>query len=111
MDTHGNRDFRGQVLEKVKHIVLGNLSGKACKVYLFGSWARAEEKRSSDIDIAVEFAPYETAAHALLTNLREALEESTIPYKIDVVNLNTADAIIANKVRKEGILWGGLKNE
>ncbi|WP_420826538.1 nucleotidyltransferase family protein [Sporosarcina limicola] len=34
------------------------LAGENIKVYLFGSWARNEERQSSDIDIAVEASGY-----------------------------------------------------
>ena len=38
-------DLREQILEQLKSIL---------NVFLFGSWARQKEKRSSDIDVAIE---------------------------------------------------------
>lgn len=63
-------------IQRVKTIVLHHFSTQDVRIYLFGSWARREQKRSSDIDIAVEGKSdisYE------ITLLREKLEESTIP--------------------------------
>lgn len=111
MKIHDHTGFRESVLEQVRQIVLNHISEKSAKVYLFGSWARAEEKRSSDIDIAIEFGSCEAAIQTVLMNVRNALEESTIPYRIDVVHLNTANETIVKKVREEGILWTGQRSE
>lgn len=102
---------RSLVLDEVKRVIIDILNTNTAKVYLFGSWARTEEKRTSDIDIAVEFTRQTTESQTLLMLLRDALEESTIPYKVDVVHLNRADEAIVNKVRKEGILWIDPRNE
>jgi predicted nucleotidyltransferase len=104
-------DSRSLILDQVKRIIFIQLSGKIAKTYLFGSWARSEEKRSSDIDVAIEFDTNEALNHRTLMNIRHALEESTIPYKVDVVHLNAADDFIVNKVRREGILWDDQVSE
>jgi hypothetical protein len=67
-------DSRSLILEEVKRFVLGHLSEQPAKVYLFGSWARGEEKRSSDIDLAVDWLDDNTNSKQALTNLRFALE-------------------------------------
>src|SRR5829696_4704038 len=43
-----------KALEEVRHIVLDALSEKNAQVYLFGSWARGEATRLSDIDVAID---------------------------------------------------------
>ena len=35
-------------------MVIQHFKDKNVRIYLFGSWARGEQKRSSDIDIAIE---------------------------------------------------------
>ena len=40
-------------LDEVRRVVLRGLAGRTAKVYLFGSWARGEASRVSDIDVAV----------------------------------------------------------
>lgn len=94
---------RGQILDMVRQVVITELGDEPVKVYLFGSWAREEECRSSDIDIAVDCKS--EASTGLLARLREALEESAIPYRVDVVDLAEAAEELVKKVRKEGIVW------
>lgn len=96
---------REEILKMVKRVVFAEIGEYPAKVYLFGSWARGEEHRSSDIDIAVEL-PGEAPA-GVLVRLREALEESTVPYRVDVVDLAEAVVELADKVRKEGVVWKG----
>ncbi|MGD0497138.1 MAG: nucleotidyltransferase domain-containing protein [Bryobacteraceae bacterium] len=40
-------------LNEVRRLVLRGLSGRRARVYLFGSWARGDASRVSDIDVAV----------------------------------------------------------
>jgi len=90
-------------LDHVRAIVQRTLGRRPVSVYLFGSWASGAPRQASDIDIAVDAAeplPLET-----LARLREALEESTVPYRVDVVDLSDADAEFRERVRREGILW------
>jgi predicted nucleotidyltransferase len=109
--THQTQQARQKILERVKHMIHQQLSGKQAKVYLFGSWARSEEKRSSDIDIAIEFETNDEPNRRTLIDIRHTLEESTIPYRMDIVDLNTADNFIIQKVREEGILWDVQAND
>lgn len=103
--------FRKNILNQVKEILCTELSGQEARAYLFGSWARGEEKRSSDMDVAIEFERDDPLNQRVLSALRHTLSESTIPYKVDIVDLNNADDTIVNKVRKEGILWDDLPSE
>ena len=91
------------LLERVKRIVRRVLGHTPVDVYLFGSWARGTQRPTSDIDVAIESA--EPLPRALLASLREALEESTIPNRVDVVDLAETDAAFRDRVRREGILW------
>lgn len=99
---------REQTLMKLKNIVLQSLQDVPVNVYLFGSWARKEERRTSDIDIALHAAveiPIEK-----LVRLRENIEESTLPYNVDIVNLSKANPELMEKVQRKGILWKGCTN-
>lgn len=49
--------------------------------------------------------PLEPLPVAMLARLREALEESTIPYRVDVVDLSEADAAFRDRVHREGVVW------
>jgi len=100
---------REEILYMVKDIVLKGLGNAEARVYLFGSWARGEEKRASDIDIAIEYEG--SLAHDIIVKIRELLEESRIPYRVDVVDLTKAGPVLAERVKEEGILWKGYAKD
>ena len=96
---------RVRALERVRTIVLDVLGDADVRVYLFGSCATGSLRSSSDIDLAVE--PLHGSASTALATLRERLEESDVPYDIDVVDLSTVSREFAHRVRHEGLLWKG----
>ncbi|MGI8317167.1 nucleotidyltransferase family protein [Halobacillus mangrovi] len=102
-------DLREQVLEQLKSILNEQLGKEKARVYLFGSWVREEEKHSSDIDIAMESA-YPTSPFKW-NKLIEQIEESTIPYKVDVVDLHDAKHSLVQQVKEERILWRDYAND
>ena len=105
---HQQRETAGSVvasksLEEVRRIVLDVLSEKDVKVYLCGSWARGEATRLSDIDVAID--PHVTLPRGTLARLRERLEESHVPYHVDVVDLTRTSPEFRQRVLTEGVLW------
>ena len=92
-----------KALEEVRRIVLDALSEKNVQVYLFGSWARGEATRLSDIDVAID--PHTTLPRGTLARLRERLEESHVPYHVDVVDLTRTAPEFRHRVLAEGVLW------
>ena len=94
---------RQRALETVRRIVFDRLAGHPARVYLFGSCARGDAKRWSDIDVAIE--PLEPLPGGLLSDITEDLEESTVPYYVDVVDLTTARPEFREGVKREGVEW------
>jgi predicted nucleotidyltransferase len=90
-------------LDKVRRIILERLEGRRVRVYLFGSRARGDAMRWSDVDVAVE--PLEPLPDLLLGDIQEALEESDVVYKVDLVDLSRMDAEFRSEVEHEGIPW------
>jgi predicted nucleotidyltransferase len=74
-----------QDLQKVRQIVLAGLHAYPVKVLLFGSHATGRATRTSDIDVAV--LPQHELPVGLLSQLREELEKSNVPYRVDLVDL------------------------
>ena len=95
--------FPASILAEVRRIAQETLAEEEVTVYLFGSWARGEATSRSDIDLAVESQT--PLPRGLLARLRERLEESHIPYRVDVVDLQKTDAAFRRRVLEEGILW------
>lgn len=92
-----------QALEEVRRIVMDAVGGGKATVYLFGSWARGEATSLSDIDVAIE--PHIALPQGTLARLRERLEESHIPYRVDVVDLRRVTPVFRRRVLAEGIQW------
>lgn len=92
-----------QILDEVRQIACTTLQGCDADLYLFGSWASGAQRRTSDIDIAVD--PRRPLPDGALSTLRERFEESRIPYRVDVVDLSEADPTFRRAVIKRGIQW------
>ncbi|MDP6952039.1 MAG: nucleotidyltransferase domain-containing protein [Alphaproteobacteria bacterium] len=96
-------DIRERSLAHARELVSSALAGTNAVIWLFGSYARGNAGPHSDIDIAIESeAPLPTG---LLARLRLALEESTIPYRVEIVDLHDADREFREAVYEEGIRW------
>ena len=96
-------DVRRRALDTVRRIVFDRLAGYPARVYLFGSCARGDVQRWSDIDVAID--PQEPLPSGLRSDIEEDLEESTVPYFVDVVDLSTARPEFRDEVKREGIEW------
>ena len=96
---------RARALERVREITLQVLANRDVRVYLFGSSVTGRLHRSSDIDVAID--PLCVLPSALLAELRERLEESEVPYDVDIVDLSAATPEIRASVEQEGLLWRG----
>jgi uncharacterized protein len=92
-------------LEEVQRIILRLLEGRSARVYLFGSWARGEACRVSDIDVAI--LPAEPLPAGLLPAIEEALDNSLSLYPVDLVDLTAASDSFRGRVLAEGLLWTG----
>lgn len=106
--TAGRAD--SAILERLRAVVTSVLREQrpvpGLAVYLFGSWASGAQRPASDIDLAVD-APGPLPP-GLLVRLRGAVEESTLPYRVEIVDLRDTDAAFRERVKLEGILWIGF---
>ena len=90
------------ILLELKKMVLSELRKENVKLYLFGSWAKGLQRRTSDIDLAIDC---EENRRDVIGRLREQLEESCFPYRVDVVDMREIGEGFAEKIRREGIVW------
>lgn len=100
-------DLEKDLLE-LRQILSQKLNDLKVQVYLFGSRARREARTTSDIDVAI--LPHEPLPTGLLAEIREALEQSSIPFEVDLVDLSEASPSFRERVLKEGIPWMGCEN-
>lgn len=90
-------------LAEVRRLVLAGLEGHRARVFLFGSRAVGGAREGSDIDVGV--LPLDPLPPALLARIRETLDDSTVPYRVDLVDLDSAPAGLRDRVLREGIAW------
>ncbi len=101
-DTHSRSPGNNDV-DAAMRIAACELGTQRARLYLFGSRARGDAAGGSDIDIAIlPEAPLEPDT---LARIRDALEESTIPYEVDVIDLSRVDEALRRKVLAEAIPW------
>jgi predicted nucleotidyltransferase len=96
-------------LKQLRTLVLKFLAAYNVCVYLYGSRAKGIVHRTSDIDIAI--LPKEKIPEDLIANLREAIEESTIPYHVDITDLTRVSNKFRQQILKEAILWKDCNKE
>lgn len=95
----------GDGMTEMQHII-GMILGRAFPalqaVYLFGSCGTADERRTSDVDIALLLTP--TAAKMVtaerLLEVRCALEEA-LARDVDLVNIRMANVVFQHEVIKD----------
>jgi len=85
-------------LELVKSIIKKIVPDAA--VYVFGSRAKNCAKPYSDLDLAVDLNGQKLNL-SMLAKLNSAFEETTIPYKIDVVDLNSISDEFKNNIKDD----------
>lgn len=94
---------RRRALDRLRAIVLEAVAPYEAAVYLFGSSAGGEVRRASDIDIGI--LPKGPMPRSFFAELAERLEQSTIPYDMDLVDLSTVSPEFLAEVRRTGVLW------
>jgi predicted nucleotidyltransferase len=90
-------------VELVKSILRDNLE-KGVIVWIFGSRVRGTAKPYSDIDLAIDNnqAPLSFTDEA---KLKEAFEDSSLPFSVDIVDLNSVSEEFKNLIQDEKALF------
>ena len=99
-----NKEAEKWALEETRRITLFALKGHAIRTWLFGSRATGSARSFSDIDLALD-AGAENVPRHLLVSLSSALEESHIPFRVDIVDMHNVSPAVRESIGKEGQLW------
>jgi predicted nucleotidyltransferase len=94
---------RKWAIEELRRMVLSALGSHDASVWLFGSCARGKPRQHSDIDIAI--LARDELSSAFFAELQDVIEQSTIPYDVDLVDLRHADPALVDEVRRQGVKW------
>ena len=90
-------------LNMLKEIILSIVDTKKVMVFLFGSRISGHHSSSADADIGL------LADERLSTNLyhkiRNAIDESIIPWEVDIIDFTRADQTFKEATLKDIVIW------
>jgi len=86
-------------IEELKHFLIASFPDE--QIFLFGSRARGDATEYSDVDIAIKG---KKSLKTALAEARYAIEESQLPYKVDLIDLGDAP-YLETVIKAEGELW------
>ena len=90
-------------IEQIKKIVLSFLENENMMIIFFGSRAEGNADEGSDVDIAIKGE--KSIEPLLISKIKTRLEESNIPYRVDIIDLRKADKVFVQNVLETGIVW------
>lgn len=88
----------------LRKLVLQIASDVDCTIFLFGSRARGNSRRSSDIDVGFKDLDVSTFL-SVRNRLLAELEESIIPHHVDIVHFDAADEKFRRAAEQGAIIW------
>ncbi len=89
-------DLEDKYIDFIKHTIKSEL--KNFKLYIFGSRAKNNAKEYSDIDLAIDSPEF---TEKVKMKLELVFENSTIPYEVDIINLNTISETFKNIIKDD----------
>lgn len=96
--------YQEKYLSEMRKLALKVTKNLDCTIFLFGSRACGTERRSSDIDIGFSGLDEKTFLRTRDRLLSE-FEESIIPHRVDLVNIDTAPPDFKNIAMQEVVVW------
>jgi hypothetical protein len=90
-------------LKMLKQIILSIIDKEKVMVFLFGSRVSGRHSAGADADIGL-LSDYKLSAN-LYHNLRNAIDESIIPWQVDIVDFNRVDASFKAEALKDIVIW------
>lgn len=102
---NSNKNKELNVTEKDRQVLIRIITKylPKTKIYLFGSRAREDHALESDIDIALD--NNNKIESSILSSIREGVEESTIPFTVDIIDLNNVSNDFKKQILKNGKSW------
>lgn len=90
-------------IRDLKSLIIEFFKEENVIVILFGSRARGDYNRVSDIDIGI--LPENRLDRKKLVLLKEKIDNLNFPYTVDVVDLSRVSEAFREKALREGIVW------
>ena len=95
-------------LQIVKDIILAHIDKESVFAFLFGSRALNKHRQKADIDIGI-FTTDETT-ETNIHHIINAIEESIVPYKVDIIDFNKADKNFKKIALQHIVIWNQPKD-
>lgn len=95
--------MRHDYVDIARKIVLKKIDTTAFDVFLFGSRADGTAREMSDIDIGI-FGK-EKLNKLLKSDIEDLLEESIIPFKVDIIDFNSVDPKFKQRAMQHVVYW------
>ena len=96
-------NMENKYLSELKKLVLDFLKNEKVKIFIFGSRARGDNQYNSDVDIGL--IPRGNIDTIKISLLKEKVENSNIPYKVQIVNFNDVSEDFKNEALKDITVW------
>ncbi len=96
-------DRHARYLATLRAVVVDALRGTGARAVLFGSRATGNAYPGSDVDIAIDAPP--DLSPSVIGDLRDTLDETTVPWTCDLVDLRRVTPAFRARVWREGIPW------
>ena len=95
--------MKNRYMEKLRKVTLASWEGENVKVVLFGSRARQDHRRASDVDIGL--IPAGVLDKKRLVLLKDKVEALNIPYKVEIVDFSEASSDFKKEAMKGAVTW------
>ncbi len=89
--------------EQDKIIKIIGMFFPTAKIYLFGSYARGDQRQGSDIDIAIDNE--QTLPIIQHSQIKGMIECLNLVQNVDVVDFQALPENMQSQILKEGIVW------
>ena len=89
-------------IRNLKSLVIELFKEENVILIFFGSRARGDHSRVSDIDIGI---PDKSLDRKKLILLKEKIDNLNFPYTVDVVDLSKVSEAFRETVLRDGIIW------
>lgn len=88
---------------KIVNDILFSTLPEEVKVYIFGSRVKGTTKKYADLDIALK--GQSILSQNLIDTLKIKFDDSLLPYKVDIVDLNNIDKDFYDAIRHDLMLF------
>ena len=88
-------------LDFIRETLKKYISDPSAKFYIFGSRAKGKHKEYSDVDIAIDSQDLTSETKS---KLELEFENSTFPYEVDIVDLNSIKETFKNLIQNDLVL-------